>query len=525
MQDSLTQEGRTEKGRQDPPAEAGPAEDGAGHRRPWRRSVRIRSVDLGSRASEAGDPARRNTELVIITYLFIALLTILLVWIVYLEVFRRDDLNSNINNTKKSGSSENVIRGSIVTGDGTVLAVTNIDGDGNETRSYPYANIFAHVIGYATNGSAGLEAEENYDLMSSHTSLLSQIQKKDKDEKVQGDTVVVTLDPTLQQTAYYALGSYRGAVVVMEPDSGKILAMVSKPDFDPNTISSQWENLVSDQSSGVLLNRACQGLYPPGSTFKILTTLAYLREHPADYGEFLWNCTGSLSQGDVTITCYQGEQHGQEDLTSAFANSCNTAYADIGLNLPGNSLRKVAEDFRFNSSLPTDLQTSRSVFELTKDSSDGEKMTTAIGQGDTLVTPLHMAMITSTVANGGILMRPYLVDRIESHDGDTVSKTNPSIFKKLMSADEAGIISSYMQATVSQGTGAALSGAGYSVAGKTGSAEHDVDGSIGTHSWFVGFSNVEDPDIAVAVIAEDAGTGSAVAVPIAKQIFDAYYGG
>ena len=114
------------------------------------------------------------------------------------------------------------------------------------------------MIGYASNGSAGLEAEENYDLMSSHTSLLSQIQSKDDGKKVQGDNVIVTLNPSLQQTAYYALGSYKGAVVVMEPDSGKILAMVSKPDFDPNTISTQWENLVADSSSGVLLNRATQ---------------------------------------------------------------------------------------------------------------------------------------------------------------------------------------------------------------------------------------------------------------------------
>lgn len=469
--------------------------------------------------------SKRNTELVIVTWIFIVLLLLLAVWVSYLEIFRRDSLNSNINNTRKSGESENVIRGNIITTDGTILASTSIDDSGNETRSYPYANIFSHVIGYASNGRAGLEAEENYDLMTSHTSLLTQIRKSDDGEKIQGDTVVVTLNPTLQQTAYYALGSYRGAVVVMEPDSGKILAMVSKPDFDPNSISSQWQNLVADESSGVLLNRASQGLYPPGSTFKMLTTLAYLREHPNDYDSFSWNCTGSLSQGDVTITCYQGEQHGTESLETAFENSCNTAFAEIGLNLKPDSLRNVAEDFLFNRSLPTELQTSGSVFKQTKDSSAGEKMTTAIGQGDTLASPLHMAMITSTIANGGIMMRPYLVDHVETYDGDKVTKNNPSIYKKLMSADEAQILSQFMQGVVTSGTASGLSGAGYTVAGKTGSAEHDVGDSIGTHSWFCGFSNVDDPDIAVAVIAEDAGTGSAVAVPIAKKIFDAYYYG
>jgi len=481
-------------------------------------------VDLGQDTAQEEDHSKRNTELVIVTWIFIVLLALLIIRVGFIEIFERDSLNGNINNTKKAGSSS-VVRGNIVTEDGTVLASTSIDAEGNETRSYPYSNIFAHVIGYASNGSAGLEAEENYDLQSSHTSLLNQIRKSDDGEKVQGDTVVVTLDPSLQQTAYYALGSYRGAVVVMEPDSGKVLAMVSKPDFDPNTIAGQWESLVADETSGVLLNRATQGLYPPGSTFKMLTALAYLREHPADYGDFAWNCTGTLTEEDVTITCYQSEQHGEESLETAFENSCNTAFADIGLNLKPDALRDVAEDFLFNRSLPTELEASSSVFRQTKDSSVGEKMTTAIGQGDTLATPLHMAMITSTIANGGIMMRPYLVDHIESYDGDKVSKNSPSIYKKLMSADEAQILSGFMQGVVDSGTASALSGAGYTAAGKTGSAEHEVGDSIGTHSWFVGFSNVDDPDIVVAVIAEDAGTGSSVAVPIAKKIFDAYYYG
>lgn len=487
--------------------------------------MKIRKVDLNQTSGKPQEGSKRNTEIAIVTYIFIGLLCLLAVWIGYLEIFRRDDLNSNVNNSKKQGAQENVIRGDIMTGDGTVLATTSIDGDGNETRSYPYANIFAHVVGYASNGRSGLEAEENFDLLTSHTSLLSQLQKADKDEKVKGDTVVVTLDPRLQQTAYYALGSYKGAVVVMEPDSGKILAMVSKPDFDPGSISGQWESLVSDESAGVLLNRATSGLYPPGSTFKMLTTLAYLREHPTDYSSFSWDCTGTLSQGDVTITCYQSEQHGQEDLGTAFKNSCNTAFADIGLNLEGNSLRSAAEKFLFNRRLPTELQTAQSVFLEDKNSPAGEKMTTAIGQGDTLATPLHMAMITSTIANGGIMMRPYLVDHIETYDGDRVSGNSPSMYKKLMSADEAAILSGYMQEVVNSGTASGLSGVGYTAAGKTGSAEHEVDGGMGTHSWFCGFSNVDDPDIVVTVIAEDAGTGSAVAVPIAKQIFDTYYYG
>jgi peptidoglycan glycosyltransferase len=150
-------------------------------------------------------------------------------------------------------------------------------------------------------------------------------------------------------------------------------------------------------------------------------------------------------------------------------------------------------------------------------------MTTAIGQGNTLVTPLHMALITATIANGGVMMKPYLVDRVQTYDGDVVSKTSPSKYKRLMTADEAEVLTEYMTETVQSGTATELSWYNYTVAGKTGSAEYSANGYDGTHSWFVGFSNVENPDLVVVVIAEDGGTGSSTAVPIAAQVFQTYY--
>ena len=154
---------------------------------------------------------------------------------------------------------------------------------------------------------------------------------------------------------------------------------------------------------------------------------------------------------------------------------------------------------------------------------DGEEMTTAIGQGNTLVTPLHMALITATVANGGIMMKPYLVDHVEASDGSMVTKNSPSKYKRLMTTEEARIITDFMKETVASGTATALNGYGFTAAGKTGSAEYGANGTEGTHSWFVGFSNVDDPDLVVAVIAEDGGTGSQTAVPIAASVFQAYY--
>ncbi len=457
--------------------------------------------------------------------MFVGMFFLLSGYMIWFQVIRRPVIEGNIYNTRQDPAADNVIRGDIVSESGEPLAVTTVDYTGNEIRSYPYGRMFAHILGYATNGRSGLEAALNSQMMSTHTSLLSQLQNTDSDQKEKGDSVVVTLDPRLQQAAWYALGDYKGAVVILEPDTGRILAMVSKPDFDPNTIASDWEYLVSDESSSVLLNRALQGLYPPGSIFKVLTALYYLQEHDDIYEDYLFDCQGAVTQSDVTITCYNSIVHGQESLRSAFANSCNTAFATIGLSLSNTGFRKLSESFLFNHSLPVDLPHSKSVFALEKNSSVGEQMTTAIGQGNTLVTPMHMAMIAATVANAGTMMRPWCVSRVVAADGSVVSETKPEIYDELMSVEEAAIIGSFMQETVLSGTGTLLGGNGYTVAGKTGSAEYETGGATGTHSWFIGYTGVEDPDLAIAVIAEDGGTGSSTAVPIAKRIFDTYYYG
>lgn len=465
----------------------------------------------------------RNTELGIVTYTFVFLFLIMIGYLVYINVWKAEELNSSVYNTKQDANIDKYIRGSILSSDGSILAKTTVTENGEEIREYPYANVFSHVIGYASNGKSGLEASCNYDLLTSHASVISQIRIEEKDEKQQGDSVVVTLNAQLQSVAYQALGSYNGAIVAMEPDTGKILAMVSKPDYDPNQIETIWENVVTDPNSSVLLNRATQGLYPPGSTFKILTTLAYMRQQPGAYQNYSFECTSQLSVNDVTINCYNNKVHGQEDLKTAFSRSCNTAFAKLGMELDNGEFRSMCEEFLFNKSLPTTMQHSTSQFVLDEEASYGEEMTTAIGQGKTLVTPLHMALLTSTIANGGVMMKPYCVDHVETADGDIVTKTNPGKYKRMMTTEEARVLSEYMQETVISGTGQTLSWYNFTAAGKTGSAEYVSNGYEGTHSWFVGFSNVENPDLVLVVIAEDGGTGSETAVPIAAQIFQAYY--
>lgn len=440
-------------------------------------------------------------------------------YVVYFNAIESETFINSPYNTRQDTFSDRVVRGQIISSDGEVLARTDVYEDGTEDRIYPYGHMFAHVIGYDTHGKSGLESEANFHLLSSHAFFLEQMVNQMRGQKNMGDTVISTLDTRLQSAAYYALGDRRGAVFVMEPSTGKILAMVSKPDFDPNSIEWDWDYLVNDASNSSLLNRATNGQYPPGSTYKIVTALDYFRKK-GTLEKYLYTCQGTITKQEHTISCYNGSVHGEENLYEAFASSCNCAFAEIGVELGGGSLLKTSEDLLFNKDLPLESY-HKSTFSLDKNSGVPLTMQTSIGQGNTLVSPAHMAMITSAIANGGVLMKPYLIDRVVNNEGNAVSSTEPAVYKRLMSDNEANLLGKMMKGVVDFGTGSSLSGRGYTAAGKTGSAEFDEYGS--SHSWFVGYSNIEDPDIVVSIIVENGGTGSQAAVPIAGQIFDAYY--
>lgn len=464
-----------------------------------------------------------NREYSIVSYFFVLLFISLGGYMVYFNGWQREDVISSPYNTRQDQFEDRVTRGSILSADGETLAYTQTDEEGNETRVYPYNRVFAHVVGYDSNGKSGIESLENFALMTSHNDYIDQVKNEIMEYKNPGDTVVTTLNAKLQQTAYNALGDYNGAVVVMDPQTGAVLASVSKPDFDPNTVAADWDYLVSDSSNSSLLNRAAQGAYPPGSIFKLVDTIAYLREHGTIDG-FSYTCEGSITVDGHTIPCFGGEVHGTEDFTTAFAESCNSAFAQIGLDLGPSRLEKTANELLFNAKLPIPLDYRKSSFSLGDHPGNPLMMQTSIGQGNTLVSPMYMALLTSAIANDGKLMQPYYTDHVETISGDVVKSTEPSVYKQLLSQEESSILKSLMVEVVNRGTGTQLAGEAYSAAGKTGSAEYyGESGEIRTHSWFVGFSNVEDPDLAVAVIAEGAGTGSTVAVPIAHEIFNAFY--
>ena len=427
---------------------------------------------------------------------------------------------ANSYNKRQNLYAETVIKGQIISDDGVVLAETKTDDDGNETRVYPYSNMFAHAVGYDSNGQAGLEMASNYYLLTSNQNILYRVYHALSNKKNMGNNVITTLDYDLQSTAYNALGSNDGAIVAIEPSTGKIKVMVSKPDFDPNQISSVIEETANSDSS-CLLNRATQGMYPPGSTFKILTTLEYIRENP-NYKSYSYECEGEGIFNSVSIHCYNHKVHGTVDLEQSLAYSCNTSFSNIGTKLDMDALNKLCEDFLYNKELPYDGYYYKSSYSLTSKTDKSLIPQTVIGQGKTLITPLHNAMIMCTIANGGVLMKPYMMDRIENCDGSVVKKFSKSSYGRIISAKEAQTLTDLMRSVTDYGTASDyFSGADYTVAGKTGTAEFNENKD--SHSWFIGFSNINNPDLVVCVLVENASNTGTSATSIARKIFDAYY--
>lgn len=437
----------------------------------------------------------------------------------YAMTNKQEMMNNDYNSRQDILIAQNT-RGTIYSQDGQILADTVTDAQGKEKREYPFANMFAHVVGYNSKGRFGIEAQANYYLIQSNAKLYDKAASEVTGEKFPGDSVITTLDVRLQEIAYNSLGSYKGAVIITQPSTGKILAMVSKPDFDPNEIGSIWDSLVKENTDGVLVNRATQGLYPPGSTFKIVTALEYIRENPDTFNSYRYNCNGSFRLKDDSINCYHGVSHGSEDFAKSFAKSCNSSFANIGMLLDMLRFRETLDGLLFNSELPVSFAYNKSKITLGEDSSDFDIIQASIGQGTDQITPLHMNMITCAAANGGVLMKPYLVERVENNNGNIIKQFSPSEYGNLMTKEEAQILTQLMTQVVENGTASKLKGLDYTAAGKTGSAEYNSN-KEDSHAWFTGFAPVDNPQVCVTIIIEGVGSGGDFAVPIAKRIFDA----
>ena len=469
-------------------------------------------------------PTSRQHEIKVAGAILVSLLGAMLLYFVYFEVKGKDEVLSSKYNTRQQNMAQLIRKGDIVTSDGVVVATTQTREDGTEVRAYPYTNWYAHTVGYSVLGGYGLEDTQKLNLLTSHVDFWTKLKNEFLGVKTQGDTLVTTLDSGLQDFCYRQLDGKSGSITVVEPSTGKILAMVSSPNFDPNTVEEQWSWLTSDENTTQnLMNHATQGTYPPGSTFKIITLLEYIRENPDTWQDFHYTCTGTYTNGDYVVNCHDGVAHGELDIYGILGMSCNGAFDTLAQTLDSKKWQKLAEDFGYNQSdrSQVDFPYKTSSFDIASDDSVWQRMQLAIGQGTTTVTPLLNLMMYAAVANDGVMMTPYLVDSYLDADGNLVEQTKPKALRTVCTKDEAELLDEFLTYVITNGT-AAAGGSQYArVSGKTGSAQYDSTKNY--HAWFCGYGTNDVSEIAVCVMIEKGGAGGAVAAPIAGQIFDYYF--
>lgn len=456
-----------------------------------------------------------------------------------IQVVQADGLREKPGNRRTLLDSYSKERGSILAGGKPVAESKETDDDLEWIRRYPQGKMYAPVTGYFSfTYGAGRGIEKNYDDMLSGTSdklFYRRIGDLVSGQPPQGASVELTIDPKVQEAAWKGLGDQRGAVVALDPKTGAILAMVSKPSYDPNklashdlrSVSSSWDAL-SKAKNKPLVNRAINGdLYPPGSTFKLVTAAAALEsgkynpdsEGPAPAELNLPQTTGSLPN----IT---GQPCGPNDKTTmehALEISCNTYFGQLGMDLGEGPLRQQASKFGFGKPVEVPMRSTPSVFPPSLNKP--QLAQSAIGQYDVRSTPLQMAMVNAAIANGGKEMNPFLVRNVRDKDLDVIDSTDPKEFAKPISGGTAKSLTSMMQKVVTDGSGKRAQIPGMKVAGKTGTAQ-TAPGKA-SDVWFTGFAPADNPRVAVAVVVEEGGTmaqeasGGSVAAPIARKVMEA----
>ena len=446
--------------------------------------------------------------LVVVSLMFLSLVSYLL----YFNMFRAEEVAGNPYNKRQWEDEKFVKRGSIYDRDGEVLAETVIDGD-QRIRRYPKGNLYSHIIGYHSKvyGKSQLEMKYDRELLGKGDISIS------FNEMRSGYDLNLTIDNDLQKYAYEKLARRNGAVVALEPSTGKILAMVSYPDFNPSaqSLEESWKYIVESENAP-LLSRATNGLYPPGSTYKIVTAST---AYSAGYNSKTFNDEGVFEINGLKVENYGGKSYGEIGLEDAFKYSSNYVFCTLGYELGANNVLNSAEAFGINKQFETDIPVSKSRIEYKK-MYDADAALVSIGQGQLLMTPLHVAMMGAAVANGGKIMKPYLVDTITASSGVVIGSAKPQTLYQPISAECAAYLNELMIGVVKSGTGRSAAIPGITVAGKTGTAENETDKD---HAWFVGYAPAENPKIVVAVLLEnDGGAGGTNAAPIARSIMSKY---
>lgn len=452
---------------------------------------------------------------------FTVLFVLLIGQLTYVQVFAAPRLNADPSNTRAVEEQMRVQRGLILTRDGTELARNQKEGL-YFLRDYPEGSLAEPWLGYNSlrYGRAGVERVYNQELAGELEVLqLRNLLDVLTGAPKRGADLLLTVDAQVQAAAAEALGDRPGAVVALDPRTGAVLAWVSFPRYDPNTLEQEWQSLIADPGKP-LFDRAANGLYPPGSVFKVVVAAAALQEGKVA-PDTRFDDTGSFVAGGYKVTNFGDETYGEHDFAHAMAASINTTFAKVGVDVGAATLARYAAAFGLGESLPWALGGRTGTFPDAANMDTAHVAQVSFGQGEVLVSPFEMALVACGIANAGQIMAPYVVEEVRDYRQTVIQRAKPRVWRRAVTAETAATIRDLMVQVVDEGTGTNAAISGVKVAGKTGTAE--VEGGD-THAWFIGFAPADSPRVAVAVIVENAGTGGAVAAPVARQVMETALG-
>ncbi len=435
----------------------------------------------------------------------------------YWTILRGRDLGTSQSNPRVVSAEAETIRGTITAADGTVLARTDPT---THDRHYMLPSL-SNVIGYSSPqyGQADLEQTfDNYLAGRSTGNPIGEIRRQLLHEPQIGNNLQLSIVPRVQQVADTALGNRRGAVVVLRPTDGAVLAMVSKPYFDANQLTAQWSSLSQD-SGRPLFNRASQAVYPPGSTFKLVTNAAALETGIAK-PDSMYTCINEWVIEGFHISCENPQIPTTFNLLTALERSSNATYGRLAVQLGAERFQTFAGQFGFGTRIPVDLPSTVSRVRQSEGPwSNALLASSGFGQGEIQASPLQMAMVVDALANNGQMVEPYLVRSVTAPDGRLLYDRHTQPWRTAISSQTANVSKQMMQSVVEKGSGSAARIPGVTVGGKTGTAQ--VGGTALPHAWFVCFAPVDSPQAIVVVIAENSGEGADVAAPIARIVLQA----
>jgi peptidoglycan glycosyltransferase len=464
-------------------------------------------------------------------------MAVLVTMTAYWQIWAADELAAREDNARLVYRELSIRRGIIYASDGRTVIAGNVPRRRNGLdvflRRYPLGPVFGHPVGYNTIGQGRTEIELSWNdyLTASNADLstvLGRIGDRLQGETVTGNNLVTSLSVPAQKAAMNALAGHRGAVVAIEPDSGRILAMASTPGYNPNTVARNFAQLNRPSGGSALLNRGTQGLYAPGSTFKVVTATAALESGKFTPDSLIDGKGRCITVQTVPLCNAGSESAGVVTLAQALTFSYNTVFAQVGQQVGQRRLYATMEKFGFFTDPPLDYPSDEmapsglySNGRLLPRNAPTDVGRVAIGQERLLTTPMQMATVAATIANGGVRMVPTLVDRALSPGGDTVFEARSEQLNRAMSPTTANQLRDMMRRVVEEGTGTAANVGGLNVAGKTGTAE---TGAAGLNTaWFIAFAPADAPRIAIAAVIEQTPEfGGTVAAPVAASVIEAY---